>query len=299
LVAPVKVAFVGLGTMGSGMVRNLLKAGFSVTGFNRTPARMLPLIELGMERAPSPAETVEHAFFAIVAVSDDAALRAVSDGDDGFIAQLRPGTVVINCGTHSLGLTAAMAEKTVGRGAEYLDAPMTGSKLGAENGALTFMVSGPLAALERARPLFSAMGKHVVHVGESPGLGQAAKYALNLSQAITLEGMLEAWGLALRLGVPLQKMSECFQHSAANSGVGTFKAAYLMREDYEPHFRLDLMHKDLHLAIEQAEARRMPLPAASSVVQVYDQAAAEGLGGRDFLATAILLRKWLGVNWNA
>jgi 3-hydroxyisobutyrate dehydrogenase-like beta-hydroxyacid dehydrogenase len=281
------------------MVRNLLKAGFSVKGYNRTAAPMLPLIEFGMGRAMSPADAVAEATFAIVAVSDDRALRAVGDGDEGFIGRLRPGTVVINCGTHSLELTAAMAQETQGKGAEYLDAPMTGSKLGAENGQLTFMVGGPLPAVERARPLFSAMGKYVVHVGESPGLGQSAKYALNLSQAITLQGMLEAWGLALRLGVPLSKMSECFQHSAASSGVGTFKAPYLLREDFQPHFRLDLMQKDLHLAIEQAEARRMPLPAATSVLHVYDQAAAEGLGSRDFLATAILLSKWLSVNWSA
>jgi 3-hydroxyisobutyrate dehydrogenase-like beta-hydroxyacid dehydrogenase len=298
LIAPVKVGFVGIGTMGSGMVRSLLKAGFAVAGYNRTSARLLPLIDLGMGRAMSPREAVADAAFVIVAVSDDAALSAVSDGDDGFIRHLRPGTIVINCGTHSLGLTAAMAQETQRKGGEYLDAPMTGSKLGAENASLTFMVGGPLSAVEIARPLFSAMGKHVVHVGESPGLGQSAKYALNLSQAVTLQGMLEAWGLALRLGVSLKKMSECFQHSAASSGVGTFKAPYLMREDYEPHFRLDLMQKDLHLAIDQASARRIPLPAANSVVQVYDEAAAEGLGSRDFLATAILLRKWLSVNWS-
>src|SRR5437762_1008578 len=133
--------------MGAGMVKNLLKAGFSVTGYNRTPARLVPLVELGMAKASSPADAVGDAAFAIVAV--------------------------------------------------------------------------PPSALDSARPLFSAIGKHVVHVGESPGLGQSAKYALNLSQAITLQGMLEAWGLALRLGVPLAKMSECFEHSAARSGVGT------------------------------------------------------------------------------
>jgi 3-hydroxyisobutyrate dehydrogenase len=296
---PGGVGFVGLGTMGAGMVRNLLKAGFVVRGYNRTKERSLSLVELGMRPAESPADAVAAARHVIMAVSDDAALRAVTGGDHGVFARLGTGTVVINCGTNSLELTRALDLEVRSKGAEYLDAPVTGSKLGAENGTLTFMVSGPPVALERTRPLFAAMGKHVVYVGEAAGLAQSAKYCLNLSQAITLEGMLEAWGLARRLGVSVDTMSELFQKSAAGSGVGTFKAGYLVREDYEPHFRLDLMQKDLHLALEEASRQRLPLPAASSVVGVYDQAAAEGLGARDFLATAVVLSKWLGVSWRS
>ena len=295
--AQVNIGFLGLGTMGSGMVRNLLKAGFPVSGYNRTKARTLALAELGMRAAESPAEAVAEARYVIIAVSDDAALRAVAEGEQGFFNRLASGTVVINCGTNGLELTRAMDAEVRSKRAEYLDAPVTGSKLGADNGTLTFIVSGPSVAVERTRPLFAAMGKHVVYVGEAAGLAQSAKYCLNLSQAITLEGMLESWGLAQRLGVPMDKMSELFQKSAGSSGVGTFKANYLVKEDYEPHFRLDLMQKDLHLAIEEASRRRLPLPAATSVVGVYDQAAAEGLGSRDFLATAVLLGKWLGVRW--
>lgn len=295
--AQVNIGFLGLGTMGAGMVRNLLKAGFPVSGYNRTKARTLALAELGMRPAESPAEAVAEARYVIIAVSDDAALRAVAEGEQGFFTRLASGTVVINCGTNGLELTREVDVEVRGKRAEYLDAPVTGSKLGADNGTLTFIVSGPSLAVERTRPLFAAMGKHVVYVGEAAGLAQSAKYCLNLSQAVTLEGMLEAWGLAQRLGVPLDKMSELFQKSAGNSGVGTFKANYLVKEDYEPHFRLDLMQKDLHLAIEEASRRRLPLPAATSVVGVYDQAAAEGLGSQDFLATAVLLGKWLGVRW--
>jgi 3-hydroxyisobutyrate dehydrogenase-like beta-hydroxyacid dehydrogenase len=295
--AQVNIGFLGLGTMGSGMARNLLKAGFPVSGYNRTRARAAALAELGMRAAESPAEAVAEARYVIIAVSDDAALRALAEGDQGFFARLASGTVVVNCGTNSLELTRWMDLEVRGKRAEYLDAPVTGSKLGADNGTLTFIVSGPSVAVERTRPLFAAMGKHVVHVGEAAGLAQAAKYCLNLSQAITLEGMLEAWGLAQRLGVSIDKMSELFQKSAGSSGVGTFKANYLVKEDYDPHFRLDLMQKDLHLAIDEASRRRLPLPAAASVVGVYDQAAAEGLGSRDFLATAVLVGKWLGVTW--
>jgi 3-hydroxyisobutyrate dehydrogenase-like beta-hydroxyacid dehydrogenase len=295
--AQVNIGFLGLGTMGGGMVRNLLKAGFPVTGYNRTKARALPLAELGMRLAESPAGAVAEAHYVFIAVSDDDALRAVSEGDQGFLARLGSGTVVVNCGTNGLELSRAVDLEIRSKRAEYLDAPVTGSKLGAQNAALTFIVSGPSTAVERTRPLFAAMGKHVVYVGEAPGLAQSAKYCLNLSQAITLEGMLESWGLAQRLGVSIDRMSELFQKSAASSGVGTFKANYLVKEDYEPHFRLDLMQKDLHLAMEEASRRRLALPAASAVVGVYDQAASAGLGNRDFLATAALLAKWLGVSW--
>jgi 3-hydroxyisobutyrate dehydrogenase-like beta-hydroxyacid dehydrogenase len=295
--AQVNIGFLGLGTMGAAMARNLLKAGFPVLGYNRTKARALPLAQLGMRVARSPAEAVAEARYVIISVSDDDALRAVAGGEQGFFATLASGSVVVNCGTNGLELTRAIDLEVRSKRGEYLDAPVTGSKLGAEGATLTFIVSGPSAAVERTRPLFAAMGKHVVHVGEIAGLGQSAKYCLNLSQAITLQGMLEAWGLAQRLGVSLDKMSELFQKSAGASGVGTFKANYLLKEDYEPHFRLDLMQKDLHLAIEEASRRRVPLPVASSVVSVYDQAAAEGLGSQDFLATAALLAKWLGVSW--
>jgi 3-hydroxyisobutyrate dehydrogenase-like beta-hydroxyacid dehydrogenase len=139
------------------------------------------------------------------------------------------------------------------------------------------------------------MGKHVVHVGEQPRAGQAAKYCLNLSQAVVLQGVLEGYALAKTLGIPLAALAEIFEHSAGKTGVGTFKTPYLLRGELDdPHFRLDLMAKDLHLGLGEAQARRVPLPAAQTVRLLYDQAVAEGLGDRDFLATARLLERWIG-----
>jgi 3-hydroxyisobutyrate dehydrogenase-like beta-hydroxyacid dehydrogenase len=140
------------------------------------------------------------------------------------------------------------------------------------------------------------MGRHHVHVGEQVGLGQAAKYCLNLAQAVILEGVLEGYTLAKLLGVPLAKMAEIYEHSAGKTGVGGFKTPYLQAGDYTPHFRCDLMHKDLHLALAEAEDRRVPLPAATTVRGIYDQAVAEGLGGEDFLALAKLLERWARVS---
>ncbi len=290
------IAFLGLGTMGGPMAGHLARAGHAVRGWNRTPGRHRDLDDLAtFERAKTPAAAVAGAEVVMTCLSDDAALAAVLDGG-GVWDALGEGTVLVDCGTTSLETTRRLAERTAERGARFVDAPVTGSKLGAERGTLTFMVGGAGRDVAALRPLFDAMGRCVVHVGEAPGAGQAAKICLNMVQAVMLEGIVEGLVLARRLGVPLPRLLEVFENSAARSGIGSFKAPYLLRGDFEPHFRLDLMHKDLHLALGEAAARRVPLPAARNVVSIYDQAAAEGLGGEDFLATAKLLERWAGVD---
>jgi 3-hydroxyisobutyrate dehydrogenase-like beta-hydroxyacid dehydrogenase len=138
------------------------------------------------------------------------------------------------------------------------------------------------------------MGQHVVHVGRDVGRGQAAKYCLNLAQAVVLEGVLEGYALAASLGVPLPKLAEIFEHSAGRTGVGAFKTPYLFRGDFEAHFRLDLMHKDLRLALARAAAAAVELPLAQRVEQLYEAAEAAGLGAEDFLATAKMLEQRSG-----
>jgi len=287
------VAFCGLGTMGRGMVKNLLAAGIRVVGWNRTTSRAQPLVDAGMEVADSPASAAAGADAAIVCVSNDDAVREVVFApDSGLVHGLRPGSLVIDCGTTSRALTTEISARLRGREASFIDAPITGSKLGAEGGKLTFMVGGASSDVERARPLFEAMGRHTVHVGTQIGLGQAAKYCLNMSQAVCLEGVLEGYLLAKKMGVPLSRMAEVLEKSAGKTGVGSFKTPYLFDADYEPHFRLDLMHKDLHLAMGEAARALVPLPAARAVLTLYDQGVAEGLGDRDFLVVAKLLERW-------
>jgi 3-hydroxyisobutyrate dehydrogenase-like beta-hydroxyacid dehydrogenase len=287
------VAFCGLGTMGLPMARNSLAAGFDVVGWNRTTQRAHALVEAGAEVASTPAAAADAADAVVVCVSDDAAVRAIAfDRDTGLVGALRPETLVIDCGTTSRELTAELDARVRERSAAFVDAPITGSKLGAEGGKLTFMVGGPKDEVERAAPLFAAMGKHTVHVGETVGLGQAAKYCLNMAQAVVLEGVLEAYVLARRMGVPLARMAEIFEQSAGKTGVGSFKTPYLLARDFAPHFRLDLMHKDLHLALDEAARMRVPLPTARTVLTIYDQGVAEGLGDRDFLVLAQLLERW-------
>lgn len=172
---------------------------------------------------------------------------------------------------------------------------MTGSKLGAENATLTLMVAGLQRVLERVRPILAAISRHIVYVGPDAGLAQAAKLCLNLSQAITLQGTLEAFGWAERWGVPLHSIAELFENSAARSGVQAFKTPTCCGGDFSPHFRLGFMQKDLHLALDLASQQGLPLPLGAAVCSVYDQARAEGLADQDFLAVAELVKRWLEV----
>ncbi|NVB42105.1 NAD(P)-dependent oxidoreductase [Pseudenhygromyxa sp. WMMC2535] len=290
------IAFLGAGTMGAGMIRNLASAGFEVVVYNRTREKAEDLAHAcGVEIADEPVFAARGAAVIICCLSGDKATWEVLLGESGALAGTSPGALVIDCGTTSLELTAKLAAACEHEGLGFLDAPITGSKLGAESGQLTFMVGGDESDLDRAAPLFTAMGKHTVHVGDQIGDGQRAKYCLNMTQAVVLQGVLEGYTLAKLLDIPLAKVAEIFEHSAGKTGVGSFKTPYLLAGDFDPHFRLDLMHKDLHLALAQAEAQRVPLAAATTVRGLYDQAVAEGLGPRDFLAMATLLERWSGL----
>ena len=286
------VAFLGLGTMGAGMVRTLLAAGIDVQGFNRSDGPVPGLVAEGMVRAQSPRAAAAAADAVISCVSDDEALRAVAlDPEVGLLAGLRPDTLWLECGTTSLALTGELAAAAAERGAAFLDAPITGSKLGAAGGTLTFMVGGSSAAFTRAVPLFEILGKAWIHVGDRVGLGQSAKYCLNMTQSVVLQGVLEGYALARRLGVSVEAMAEVFENSAGKTGVGSFKTPYLLAGDYAPHFKLWLMHKDLHLAHAEATRLGLPLPAADAVRGVYDAGIAQGLGEQDFLVLARLLEQ--------
>lgn len=271
------------------MARNLRALGGEVRAWNRSEKSEWP------DAAESPAACADACDAVIVCVSDDSAVREVILGDAGVLQAERVPRIVVDSGTTSLDLTRELAAAASQRGSDFVSAPVTGSKLGAESGNLTFMVAGPARATAALKPVFEALGKHTVELGDDPRLAQSAKLALNMGQAVILEGLLEAYTLARKLGVPLAKIAETFENSAGRTGVGVFKTPYLQRADYSPHFRLDLMQKDVHLALAEASKHRLALPAAHAVVGVYDQGAAEGWGGEDFLALARLLERWGGV----
>jgi 3-hydroxyisobutyrate dehydrogenase-like beta-hydroxyacid dehydrogenase len=207
---------------------------------------------------------------------------------------LQAGAVVVDSSTISPSATLRFAQRLRASGHDYVDAPVTGSKIGAENGQLIFIVGGAEATLDRLRPLFAAMGKLMVRVGET-GKGQSAKIAMNLMIALTYEGFAEGLTLATKLGVRAEKLLELINASMVRSGVVEYKAPFVLKRDFSPNFPLRLMHKDIHLMLDAAREARVKLPALETVDEVYEVATDEGQADLDYAATIALLEKWAGV----
>ncbi len=284
------IAFLGLGIMGQRMAANLVKAGNAVTVWNRTPGKLVE----GAQTAASPREAAEGAEVVWMCVSDTAAVEQVLFGHDGIDSALREGMVVVDSSTISPAATLDFAARVRARGADYLDAPVTGSKAGAETGTLVFIVGGNAETITRVQPLFDALGKKVVHMGDT-SKGQAAKIVMNLQIAMIYQGFAEALTLATKLGVEPQKLIELIQASMVRSGVVDYKAPFVLRSDYTPNFPLRLMHKDLHLLLDAAKQTRVKLPGLEMVDEIYEIASEEGQDDLDYAATLTLLQKWAGI----
>jgi len=194
--------------------------------------------------------------------------------------------------------TRKFAERVRGRGVSYIDAPMTGSKTGAESGTLIFIIGGEEAALDRIKPLLAAMGKKIFRMGET-GKGQAAKLAMNLQIAMIYEGFAEALTLAAKLGLDAETLIPLVQASMVNSGVVDYKAPFVLNRDFSANFPLRLMLKDIRLTLEAAKEARVKLPGLETVEEIYDLSAEDGNADLDYAATLTLLEKWAGVKVKA
>jgi 3-hydroxyisobutyrate dehydrogenase-like beta-hydroxyacid dehydrogenase len=284
-----RVAFLGLGIMGQSMAANLVKAGHELTVWNRTPREVE-----GARTATSPAEAANGAEVVWMCVSDTSAVEQVLFGPQGVENSLSEGMVVVDSSTISPSATRRFAERVNARGAQYVDAPVTGSKIGAANASLIFIAGGDAVVIERIQPLFQAMGKQVFHMGET-SKGQAAKLVMNLQIALIYEGFAEALTLATKLGVNTEALIPLVQASMVRSGVVDYKAPFIMKRDFSPNFPLRLMHKDIRLTLEAAKEARVKLPALETVEEIYDLATEEGQQDLDYAATLTLLEKWAGV----
>lgn len=285
-----RVAFLGLGIMGRPMAANLVKAGHQVSTWNRSAGKEVE----GARAAASPAEAARGAEVVWMCVSDTVAVEQVLFGPEGAESTLEQGAIVVDSSTIAPSATLRFAERLKQKGADYVDAPVTGSKIGAEGGQLIFIVGGAESTVDRLRPLFAAMGKLMVRVGET-GKGQSAKLAMNLMIAVTYEGFAEALTLATRLGVNMERLLELINASMVRSGVVEYKAPFVLKRDFTPNFPLRLMHKDIHLMLDAAREARIKLPALETVEEIYEIAADEGQGELDYAATLALLEKWAGV----
>jgi len=284
-----KVAFLGLGIMGRPMAANLAKKGHEVAVWNRTPKQVE-----GARAAATPAEAAQGAEVVWMCVSDTVAVEQVLFGENGVEDSLREGMIVVDSSTISPARTLEFAKRVRGHGADYVDAPITGSKIGAEAGQLIFMVGGAEPTLERIRPLFEAMGKAVKRMGDT-GKGQATKISMNLMIALIFEGFAEALTLATKQGVHAENFVELIGMTMVKSGVVDYKAPFVLKNDYSPNFPLRLMYKDIRLMLEAAKDARVKLPALRTVEEIYEVASEEGLDDLDYAATLTLLQKWAGL----
>jgi len=280
-----KVAFLGLGIMGKPMAANLAKAGNEVTVWNRTPKNVE-----GAKTASTPAEAAEGADVVWMCVADTAAVERLLFGANGVEGKLRKGMIVVDSSTISPVETLKFAERVRAKGADYVDAPITGSKVGAESAQLIFMVGASDETLKRLDPLFKVMGKKVVQMGDV-GKGQASKISLNLQIAMIFQGFIEGFELASRLGVNPEKFVDLVQNTMVRSGVVDYKAPFVLKRDYSPNFPLRLMRKDLHLVNDASKAIDLHLPGLESVLAVYEEAQKAGYGDQDYAATLALLEK--------
>jgi 3-hydroxyisobutyrate dehydrogenase-like beta-hydroxyacid dehydrogenase len=285
-----RVAFLGLGIMGRPMAANLAKAGHEVTVWNRTSGKDVE----GARTAASPAEAAQGAEVVWMCVSDTQAVESVLFGPQGVEESLSAGMIVVDSSTISPTATLKFAERVRPRGVQYVDAPVTGSKVGAEGGTLLFIVGGEESAIEKLKPLFAAMGKKIFRMGET-GKGHAAKLAMNLQIALIYEGFAEGLTLATKLGVDVEALMPLLNASMVHSGVVEYKAPFVLKRDFSANFPLRLMHKDVRLALSAAKEARIKLPALETVEEIYEMATEDGHGDLDYAATLTLLEKWAGV----
>lgn len=272
------------------MAANLVMAGHEVTVWNRTPGQQVP----GAAEALTPAEAVKGKEAVWVCVSDTKAVQQVLFGPQGAADGLTSGVVVADSSTISPSASLQFMESLQERGCEFLDAPMTGSKIAAESGQLIFMVGGSRNNIDRVAPLFQAMGKQVIHMGEN-GKGLAAKLAQNMNIVFIYEGLCESLTLARKLGVKPEKMFELIQASMIRSGVAEYKQPFILNQDYSPNFPLRLMHKDIHLMLDAAREAHVDVPGLTKIDEIYEEASRAGYDDLDYAATIMLLEEHAGL----
>ncbi|HJZ35710.1 MAG TPA: NAD(P)-dependent oxidoreductase [Solirubrobacterales bacterium] len=286
-----KVAFIGIGKMGLPMAGNVLRAGHDLTVFNRTASRCDPLRDDGATVATSAAEAVGDAEVLVTMVADGAAVDAQLEGDEGFLSDAPEGLVWLEMSTIGPTAARAFAARAAEAGIQMLDAPVSGSVTVAEAAGLVAMVGGPADALERARPVLEAMTKAHFHLGGS-GAGAAMKLGVNVMIASQTVAISEALNLAEAAGI---ERADAYDVIAAGALASPFvdykKAAFLDPDGTPPAFALDLMRKDLKLALEQGEAAGLPLFGAGAAADAMTVAAGLEGGDQDLVRVADALRR--------
>ena len=269
--------------MGSRMAHRLLGAGFPVTVYNRSQDKAAPLAAAGAAVAATPHDAVAHADIVVSMVSNDQVSRELWLGANGAAAGIRPGTVAIESSTLSVGWVRELAAALVARRAALLDAPVTGSKMHAGSGELTFLVGGSTEALDKARPALAVMSKAIVHLGPT-GAGALTKLINNFMCGVQVASTAQALTLIERSGLDVPKTLQVLMEGAPGSPLVKTMFTRMSASDYTPNFFLELALKDLRYAIQEGAQFGLDVTTATAAVGVFEQAVASGHGQKDFSA---------------
>ncbi len=272
-----RVGFVGLGIMGQGMARNLLKAEYSVRVWNRTSSRMDPLIEAGATAGASPADVAANCDIIAVCVSDTPDVEEVILGENGILSGVHAGALVIDFSTISPQATIDIAEQLNAKGVKMLDAPVSGGSEGAVNGTLSIMIGGDEDQVERARGVFEAMGNTITHVGKQ-GAGQTVKLVNQILVVGNCLAMCEALIFAQAGGVDLERCLNAVTGGAAGSWMLANRGPQIIDRDWRPGFTINLQQKDVRLIMQEADALGVPVLLSGQVFSLYRTLQQAGLG---------------------
>jgi 3-hydroxyisobutyrate dehydrogenase-like beta-hydroxyacid dehydrogenase len=289
-----ELGFVGLGTMGGGVVRRLLAAGHAVTVWNRTREKAEPLLEAGASWADTPRSVAERSEIVFTMVTNTAAVQAVTEGPDGILAGLGPGKVYVDMSTASPANTRAVAETVVAVGAQMLDAPVSGSVITLEEGKLSIMVGGDAETFERVKPVLEAIGPRVFHLGPN-GAAVTMKIAINLSLAVQMLAFSEGVLLAEKTGIGREQAVEVMLASVIASPMVAYRGPFVLEQPDEAWFDCHMMQKDLNLALELGRELEVPLPTTAVTNELLTAANAMGIGDKDFAVLFDVLASMAGV----
>ncbi len=289
-----QLGFVGLGMMGSRIVKRLLDAGHSVTGFNRTQAKAEWLLDAGMKWGESPRDVAEKSEIVFTMVMNTGALRAVAEGAEGILAGVRAGKIYVDMSTVSPAASRELAQSVAAKGAQMLDAPVSGSVVTLEQGNLSIMVGGDAATFEKIKSVLQAIGPKVTYVGAN-GLAVSMKIATNLSLAVQMLAFSEGVLLAEKAGIARETAVEVLLNSVIASPMVKYRGPFVLKMPDEAWFNVDMMQKDMMLALELGRQLDVPLPTTATTNEFLTAARGMGFAEKDFAALFEVLAKMAGV----
>ena len=292
------LGFVGLGTMGGQMVNRLLSKGHTVTGYNRTRAKAQWLIDQGMGWADSPRAVATAADVIFAMVTNSAALTAIMEGPDGLLAGIAAGKTFVDISTVSPSVSRAFAAKVREKGADMLDSPVSGSVITLQEGKLSVMVAGRRETFERVKPILQDIGPKVTYVGDN-GLALAMKIAVNLNLAVQMMAFCEGVLLAEKSGIARQTAVEVFTHSAVASPMIQYRGPFVLQQPEEAWFDVNMMQKDMLLAMELGRQLDVPLPTTAVSNEFLTAARGMGMAKLDFACVFDVLARMSGISSKA